>query len=963
MTKKLLFLLLVLLSQTLIFAQTPNAPSPREHLLMDFGWRFAFGHPSDTKKDFGTGTGYFSYLSKTGYGDGAASASFDDRAWRKLDLPHDWAVEMPFSKDGSPSHGFKTVGRNFPETSVGWYRKTFTIPANDLGRRIKVAFDGVFRNSIVWVNGHYLGNEPSGYNGFEYDITDYLNYGGENVIAVRADATMEEGWFYEGAGIYRHVWLNIYNDLHIAANGTFVTAEVKNNEADVSVKVNVSNDGKTAKTFDILQTIVDGDGKPIASGKLKELTLNPFESKEFPAVINLKNPRRWSLETPYLHKLVTTVIEKGEVSDKYETTFGIRTIRFDANEGFFLNGKHIELKGTNNHQDHAGVGSAMPDGLQDFRIKALKEMGANAYRTSHNPPTPELLDACDRLGMLVIDENRQMGASSTQLGDLKRMMLRDRNHPSIIVWSIGNEEWAIEGNETGARIASTMQSYAKTIDASRYITAALSSSWTSGISDVIDVIGYNYIAHGNTDEHHKKFPDQPGFGTEEGSTRATRGIYFDDDKKQYIAAYDRKPMSDFYSLEEGWKYYAARPYLAGMFIWTGFDYRGEPTPFGWNSVTSYFGMMDLCGFPKDNVYYLKSWWTDETVLHILPHWNWPGKEGQEIDVWTYSNCDEVELFLNKTSLGKKKMSVNGHLEWKVKYNPGTLEAVGYKNGKNVIRDAVQTTSQPSAVKLTADNSVIKANKEDISVITIETRDKNNLFVPTADKEMTFSIQGPAKIIGVGNGNPISLEADRYFETINVSSIENLKEKYVGDVTNLAELTADFDDAAWQTAFTEDRDAKFGERVKTIVYRGSFNLPENFSDAAVNFFYNSIGQAQSIYINGREIAKEIPENKRGDSFVLDKNFLHKGLNRIAIIAKPLLKKQRWDNVNQNPGLIQLVFPSPAWKRNLFSGLAQIIIQSTGESGDIILKAAAEGLPPSVLKIRSVKTPIRANVRGL
>ena len=951
MPKKILFTILFFAAT--VFSQSPTNIAPREHLLIDFDWKFAFGHPFDAKKDFGTGTGYFSYLSKTGYGDGAAAATFDDRAWRRLDLPHDWAVEMPFDSRASKSHGYKTIGRDFPDTSVGWYRKSLTIPAADLGRRINIAFDGVFRNSTVWVNGHYLGVEPSGYNGFEYDITEYLNYGGENVIAVRVDATMEEGWFYEGAGIYRHVWLNKYNDLHVGTNGTFVTSDVKNNEAEISVKTSVVNDGKSAKTFDIGQTIVDGEGKTIAAGKLNNLTLNPFENKEFPLIINVKNPRLWSLENPNLYKVITTINEKDSVSDKYETTFGIRTIRFDANEGFFLNGKHIKLKGTNNHQDHAGVGAALPDGLQDYRIKLLKSMGSNAYRASHNPPTPELLDACDRLGMLVIDENRQMGTASTQLNDLKRMIVRDRNHPSIFSWSIGNEEWAIEGNITGARIASTMQAYAKTIDATRFITAALSSGANSGISDVIDVIGYNYIGQTDTDKHHKNFPNQSGMGTEEGATHTTRGIYFDDDKKQYLAAYDVKPLPTFYSLEDGWKHYAARPYLAGMFIWTGFDYRGEPSPFEWNSVTSYSGMMDVCGFPKDNVYYLKSWWTDETVLHLFPHWNWQGKEGQEMDVRAYSNCDEVELFLNKTSYGKQKMPPNGHLEWKVKYAPGMLEAVGYKNGKIIARDIVKTTSEPRTIQMTSDKSVIKSDKKDIAVITVRTADINNLFVPTANNPITFSVEGAAKIIGVGNGDPTSQEPDKYFEKITVAGIENFKEKYVGETNNLPETTADYNDSNWQKAFTEDRDAKFGERVKTVVYRGSFNLPENFNESVISFFYNSIGQQQTLYINGHEIAADLPENKKGDSFTLDKTALHKSLNSLTIVAKPLLKKQRWDTVNQNPGLIQMVFPSPSWKRNLFNGLAQIIIQSNGEPGDIILKASADGLQSTVLKLKSVE----------
>ena len=732
----------------------------REHLLMDFGWRFAFGHPFDPKQDFNNGTGYFSYFAKAGYGDGAAASKFNDSAWRPLDLPHDWAVEQPFDPRGGFSHGFKAVGRHFPNASVGWYRKTFNIPASDLGRRISIACDGVFRNSIVWVNGHYLGTEQSGYDGFEYDLTNYLNYGGKNVIAVRVDATMEEGWFYEGAGIYRHVWLNKTNALHVGSDGTFVTTQIKDDQAEVRARVVLSNDGMTVRTVGIQQTIEDEQGNVIATKALEPVGLAPFENKEVSCTMTLRDPKRWSVDTPYLHKLITILSDHGITIDRYETVFGIRSIRFDPDKGFFLNGKRLEIKGTNNHQDHAGVGTAMPDALQDFRIASLKAMGCNAYRCSHNPPTPELLDACDRLGMLVIDENRQMGTSAVHLNSLKNLILRDRNHPCVIAWSIGNEEWAIENKITGARIATTLQAYVKSIDSSRAITAAFSGGWGSGISAVMDLIGFNYIAQENPDGQHAKFPQQAGWGTEEGSTFATRGVYFNDSGRHQIAAYDKKPRPKSYSIEEGWNYYVQRPFLAGMFIWTGFDYRGEATPFGWPSTGSYFGMMDQCGFLKDDAWYLQSWWTDKTVLHLLPHWNWKGREGQPIDVWAYSNCDEVALFLNKKSIGRQRMPRNGHLEWKVNYQPGTLEAIGYSNGKKVADEHVSTTGEPIAVRLAA-NRNIYANKEDIAIITVDTRDKTGIRVPTADNEIRFSITGPGRIIGVGNGDPVSLEPDKY----------------------------------------------------------------------------------------------------------------------------------------------------------------------------------------------------------
>jgi beta-galactosidase len=966
MKKKLLLVGIFLVTANCIFSQTKNTPSPREHLLMDFGWRFAFGHPYDTKKDFNNGTGYFSYLAKAAYGDGAAAAGFDDRSWRKLNLPHDWAVEQPFDNGASVSHGFKTVGRNFPNTSIGWYRKTFIIPKADEGKRLSIAFDGVFRNCIVWINGFYLGTEPSGYTGFEYNISEYLNYGGENTIAVRVDATMEEGWFYEGAGIYRHVWLNKTSPLHVTTDGTFVTADVKINAADINVHANIINQFTDGKIVDVSQAVVNADGKIVATINSKNIHFNSYEQKNIAIKIPLINPSLWSVDSPYLYKLITTINDGENIIDRYETNFGIRTIRFDAAKGFFLNGKQLKLKGTDNHQDHAGVGSAMPDALQDFRINALKEFGCNIYRCSHNPPTPELLEACDRLGMLVIDENRLMGVSSTHFDYMKRFMLRDRNHPSVISWSIGNEEWGIEGNELGAKIATTLQAFTKSIDSTRAITAAISGGWQKGISNVIDVMGVNYIGQINTDQHHAEFPNQPMWGTEEGSTRTTRGIYFDDYNKHFIAAYDRKPSPTFYSIEDSWKHYAARDYLAGMCIWTGFDYRGEPTPFGFPSIGSYHGMMDQCGFAKDDVYYLRSWWTNKTTLHILPHWNWSqtpagkGKEGEEINVWVYSNCDEVELFLNKKSLGKKLMPVNGHLEWKVKYIAGTVEAIGFKNGKRIITGKVQTTDVPATIQLSSNTNAINANKEDIAMVTVEVLDKNNLHVPDADNEIIFSIQGPGKIIGVGNGNPASLEADKFLETIKVAAIENLKEKNIDNIDTATGIEEYYDDIKWQAAFKDDRTKEFGEKVKALVYRGSFNLPELGRDDRVSFFYKSIGKEQSIYINGRSIAANILQSAKGNTFILDAAILHPGKNIIAITAMPLLKDRPWDNVNTDPGIFQIVTPAKPYERKLFNGLAQVIIQATGEPGTITVTANGNGLRAGEVKIQSKQSTPRPAV---
>ncbi|QJD98474.1 DUF4982 domain-containing protein [Mucilaginibacter robiniae] len=922
----------------------------REHLNIDTGWRFAFGHPFDTNKDFNNGTSYFSYLAKAGYGDGAAAPDFDDRPWRKLDLPHDWAVEASFSEKASFSHGFKAIGRNFPEKSIGWYRKKIRIAKDDFGKRITVAFSGVFRNSIVWVNGHYLGTEPSGYNGFEYDITDYLNYGGDNTIAVRVDATMEEGWFYEGAGIYRHVWLNKTNPVHVATNGTFVSTALNNDVATVHAKVTVNNDGRSNSTFTIMQAVYDQNGRVVATQETGQISLSAFKQEDFTNTLAISHPNLWSVDVPYRYKLVTTILQNNVPIDQYETRFGIRTIRFDANTGFYLNGKRFEIKGTNNHQEHAGVGTAIPDELQYYRIAKLKEMGSNAYRCSHNPPTPELLDACDSLGMLVIDENRLMGINDYHFDNMKKLIQRDGNHPSVISWSIGNEEWGIENSETGARIATTMQAYVKSLDSTRAVTAAFSGGWGQGISSVMELIGFNYIAQENPDAQHQKYPWQKGWGTEEGSTFSTRGIYFTNDSLHYKAAYDAKPRPNAYSIEEGWNYYVKRPFLAGMFIWTGFDYRGEPTPYSWPSIGSYFGMLDQCGFPKDDVWYLRAWWGNKPVLHILPHWNWKGREGQPINVWVYSNFDEVELFLNDKSKGKKLIPKNGHLEWKVPYTAGRLKAIGYTAGKLMLTEMVQTTDLPARLTMNAHKNTIKADGKDVAIIAVSALDKKGLPIPDANNEVTFNLTGSGRIIGVGNGNPTSLEPDKYLPLLVNLPIENLKELPVSDTLNRAEVMPGFDDHSWKKAFTDLTDTS----KKAWVYRGTITLTDTMSQSSLTFFYKSIGKKQSIYVNGYLVAANLDAHENGDIITINRRYLHAGKNMVAIVTLPLRKKHDWDVLNTNPGLIQYSVPAPAWKRKLFNGLAQVIVQSDGKAkGNITITATAKGMKKSELVVHTVK----------
>ena len=737
-----------------------NPSSPRERLLMDFGWRFHPGYACDPARDFSfDGDGIFS---KTGDLFESLQEKFDESTWRSVDLPHDWAVELEFENDpGLVNHGFKPLDRNYPATSIGWYRRVFDIPSSDLGKRLSIQFDGVFRDCMVVLNGDFIGRNMSGYAPFFYDVTDFLNYGAKNILVVRVDATQGEGWFYEGAGIYRHVWLTKTDPLHVAQGGTFVQSQVHGEAATVTISTEVENQSAETKTFNVISRFSDKNGNVAATAETQSMRADPWTNLTLVAETEIQHPLLWSLEEPNLYRALTTVQDanNGRATDQYATTVGIRTIKFDPDEGFFLNGKPVKIKGTCNHQDHAGVGSALPDRIQYYRIEKLKEMGVNGYRTSHNPPTPELLEACDELGMLVMDETRRMSSDTEALGDLERMIRRDRNHPSVIIWSLANEE-PEQGTERGARIVATMKRLARRLDPSRPVTTAMDDAWGQGVSGVVDVQGFNYKHGAEIDDFHRRFPKQPTIGTEVGSTVSTRGIYANDKEQGYVSAYDVNFPEWAATAEVWWKIYAERPFLAGGFVWTGFDYRGEPTPYEWPCINSHFGILDTCGFPKDNYYYYQAWWSDKPVLHLFPHWNWAGKEGQEIDVWCHSNLEKVELFLNGGSLGVKEVARNSHVAWKVKYKPGTLEARGYKGGQQVLVARRETAGGPAKLLLKPDRPKIMADGQDVSLVEVRVLDKEGRLAPVADNEIVFQLSGNGKIIGVGNGDPSSHEPDK-----------------------------------------------------------------------------------------------------------------------------------------------------------------------------------------------------------
>ncbi len=740
-------------------AEALAAVAPRQQLLFDFGWKFQFGNDADPARDLGFGIGQGDFA-KTGDFD-FAKAKFDDSKWRELNLPHDWAVELPFVHDNvQMSHGYKPIGRRYPETSVGWYRREFEVPASDQGRRIAVEFDGAFRSVLVFVNGCFIGRNDNGYAPFRFDLTDFLAFGAKNYIVVRVDASFGDGWFYEGAGIYRHVWLTKTDSLHLGKWESTVRTALSGDAATLTLDTVVQNDGKQTESAKVSWQILDADGKPVATAEAPAQSIAVDGSAAFSATVKLSDPKLWSVDEPNLYSAIVTVEAGGKPRDAERVSFGVRTAVFDADKGFFLNGKSIKIQGTCNHQDHAGVGAAVPDRLQWFRLGVLREMGCNAVRTSHNMPTPEWVEACDRMGMMMMCETRQMSSNPEGLAQLEVMVKRYRNSPSIIIWSIGNEEWQLQNDEAeeGAKIAATMVRKCHELDPTRVVSAAVNGTNEKGVSDALDIIGFNYNLK-YPDDYHKKNPKRPVYGSETSSAISTRGIYTTDPLRNTINAYDGVvPWGE--TAEEWWKFYGTREWEAGGFAWTGFDYRGEPTPYGWPSINSQFGIVDMCGFPKDTFYYYKAWWGSEPSLHLFPHWNFEGREGEEIPVWVYSNVDDVELFVNGKSLGSQPVPHLGHVEWKVKYEPGVIEARGSKGGKVILTRKRETTGPAVAIKLTADRTVIDANGEDIAILTVEAVDKDGRSVPTAENLIGFKVSGEGALIGVGNGDPNCQESDK-----------------------------------------------------------------------------------------------------------------------------------------------------------------------------------------------------------
>lgn len=714
----------------------------------------------------------------------ASQIKFDDNKWRKLSLPHDWSIEGQFSEKDPVTHNQAAL-----PAGVGWYRKTFTIADTSEKKRVFISFDGIYRNSEVWINGHYLGKRPNGYVSFEYELTPYLKSGREkNVVAVRVDNSPQpNSRWYTGSGIYRNVWLRTTRLTAFEKWGTFIqTTSVSEHSASISIHSRLLN---TSSAIDVHCEIFDPTGKRIQSVQRSLRRSENYNDSVYQFRLSIRNPKLWSVDSPVLYKAVLRILLAGNVMDQWETSFGIRYFNFDATKGFSLNGKPMKILGVCMHHDLGALGAAVNARAIERQLQILKKMGCNAIRTAHNPPAPEFLDLCDKMGFLVMDEafdiwkkrkNRfdySVDFNEWYKKDLEDMVKRDRNHPSVFMWSIGNEIRE-QFDSTGITIAKELVQIVKSIDTTRPVTCALTENipeknfiYQSG---ALDVLGFNYKLDAYPDLP-RRFPGEKFVATETASAFATRGHYdmpsdsnrlWPPDSKPFkngnpdytVSAYDHVFAYWGATHEQSWNAVKKHNFIAGTFVWSGFDFLGEPVPYQWPARSSYYGIIDLAGFPKDVYYMYQSEWTNKPVLHLFPHWNW--EKGKPVDVWAYyNNADEVELFLNGRSLGKKKKNGDTlHVMWRVNFEPGILKVVSKSKGKIVLTRQITTAGKPAKIHLAEDRKVLKANGEDVSFITVSILDANGNVVPYADNLIKFSVRGEAVVAGTDNGYQASLES-------------------------------------------------------------------------------------------------------------------------------------------------------------------------------------------------------------
>ncbi|MFD1789791.1 beta-galactosidase GalA [Sphingomonas floccifaciens] len=717
---------------------------------LDSGWLFHEGDiivaPPATHND--------TYLStKAGNAAGAAAVDHDDSDWQAVTLPHDWASHQPFVESANPSQGYRPRG-------IGWYRRTLRLDAADRGKRIALQFDGIATNATIWVNGTVVAHSWSGYSSVLIDLTPFARFGAQdNVIAIRVDATAMEGWWYEGAGLYRHAWLSRRAGVSIAEDGVHCDPRKDDAGWSVPVAVTLTNIERATVGATCEALLLDPAGRMVARATV-DIAVDPLIEVTASLTLPASNPQLWSVEQPRLYTVITRVLRDGVAVDERRTAIGFRTIRFDAARGFFLNDQPVKLKGVCIHQDHAGVGVAVPDALIHWRLVQLKALGCNAIRCSHHAPAAELLDYADRLGFLVMDENRVFNPSPDYLAQLEWMVRRDRNHPSVILWSVFNEE-PMQGTEAGVEMVRRMAAAVHRLDASRPVTAAMNGSFydPANVSTVVDVMGFNYYQR-DYDRFHRLNPAKPITSSEDTSAFETRGAFRTDPAAHVITSYDTAAADWGATHRASWAAIVQRPFVAGGFVWTGFDYHGEPTPHAWPTISSFFGILDLCGFPKTAAGIRRAQWIDtHAVVAIAPHWTWPGREGEAVPVHVSSNAETIELRLNGRSLGRQAADRVMGNDWSVPYAPGRIEAVAYRDGRVVARTAHETAGPPVALRLTPARTVMAADGVDAQPVTVDAIDARGRHVPTANLPVRFTMTS-ATIIGLGNGDPNSHESEK-----------------------------------------------------------------------------------------------------------------------------------------------------------------------------------------------------------
>ncbi|MBP3333498.1 MAG: DUF4982 domain-containing protein [Clostridia bacterium] len=717
------------------------------------GWEFTFENNIDEFNTFG--------FDKYSDAAGAPGRFYDYSNWEKIDLPHDWALDLKRNLNANtfagayPNthyHRFTLERRsNVSEIfHIGWYRKQFAFDPAWEGKRVFIEFEGVFRDATVWVNGVYLDRHTSGYTSFAIELTDHLVTDTDNSIAVRVDSDQPEGWWYEGAGIYRNVNLMIGEPAYFKYNKTVVRTQI---DGSIYTSAVLVNDSAESSLKNVSWRILDAQGNAVACNE-STVELASYSEENISCELKIDAPRLWSVDDPYLY---TLEISAGE--EKTQVIFGVRTVGFDADKGFLLNGKPLKVRGACVHQDFGGVGVALTDNLNEYKIKKLKEMGVNAYRCAHHAPSPALLDACDKLGMLVMDETRMFGTSPEAIRQLTDLIERDRNRPSVFIWTLGNEEFSVQNDKWSFRLMEKVSRITKELDPTRPVTyGGNNGSNFIGANGSSEIRGVNYIRNDKgaawLDEYHAEHPDQPIIGTEECSYALSRGGAKNDLGNGLIDSTGQVTMP-WGSTPKGWvKVFETRDFLAGSFIWSGYDYRGEPNPFYYSNISSSIGTIDLCGMEKPPFYYYKAWWTDESVLKLTPHWN--HKEGEEVTLAVFTNCESVSLYLNGRLIETRNIEKFDAPLFTLPYEAGVVSVEGVRNGE-ILKDSLVTSDETDNLK--CDLVLGADSKDDIAIYEINAFDKNGIFCPLADEELELSVEN-GKIVGVGNGDPAYMDYER-----------------------------------------------------------------------------------------------------------------------------------------------------------------------------------------------------------